>query len=202
MPAAVERRYFNAKIELKATSDGKERVLTGYASVFNSRARWGGFEEMVAPGAFEKSIIEDDVRALWNHDPNYVLGRNKADTLDLWEDDHGLGVLIRPPDTQWARDLMTTIKRGDVSQMSIGFEVVKQQINWSEDEKEVDLRILQQVKLWDVSPVTFPFYTDTSIALRAIEAARTIEKKVARSMLGIRRLRLRKRKLNDYLNGR
>jgi HK97 family phage prohead protease len=146
-------------------------VIEGHASVFGQWSEWLGnffpFKEKVKAGAFLKSIGKDDIRALWNHDSLYVLGRNRAGTLELNEDEQGLFVRIFPPETQWAKDLCVSIKRGDVSQMSIGFEVVKDK--WS-TEDGADVRELIEVKLYDVSPVTFPAYTTTDVGVRGLES--------------------------------
>lgn len=162
-PGMVERRIINCEIEKR--SDEKPKII-GHAAVFNSITDLGWFRERVAPGAFANSINQDDIRALYNHDSNYVLGRNKAGTLILAEDERGLRVEISPPETQWAKDLLTSIERGDISQMSFGFTVDKE--SWERGEKhEPDLRTLEAVKLWDVSPVTFPAYADTDVAVRS-----------------------------------
>jgi len=160
-----EYRTYNASIEIRADEGQEVRKIKGHAAVFNEIA--GDplmFLEQIAPGAFSDSIGKDDVRALWNHNPDYVLGRNKAGTLSLSEDDRGLAIEINPPDTQWARDLMHSIDRGDVSQMSFGFRVLDQA--W-EVRDGIDIRTLKKVELWDVSPVTFPFYEGTDVALRS-----------------------------------
>jgi len=160
-----EYRTYNASIEVRADEGQEVRKIRGHAAVFNEIA--GDplmFLEQIAPGAFSDSIGKDDVRALWNHNPDYVLGRNKAGTLTLSEDDRGLAIEINPPDTQWARDLMHSIDRGDVSQMSFGFRVLDQA--W-EVRDGIDIRTLKKVELWDVSPVTFPFYEGTDVALRS-----------------------------------
>lgn len=166
-PKDHEIRTYTAEIEIRSDDQEKRRIV-GHAAVFNQIAgdeRY--FLEQIAPGAFKDSIDKDDVRALWNHNPDYVLGRNKAGTLKLSEDEVGLAIEIDPPDTQWARDLMISIGRGDISQMSFGFKVLKQE--WDE---EKNLRTLKQVELWDVSPVTYPFYEGTDVALRSRDAAR------------------------------
>ena len=153
--------------------DDRAPLIRGYAAVFNEWADIipGVFRERIAPGAFRKTIREADVRALVNHDPNYVLGRNRASTLQLHEDKHGLAVEIEPPDAQWARDLMVSMKRGDISQMSFGFRPVK----WTEEvgEKASDpLKItLDEVTLFDVSVVTFPAYKQTEAWARSAIAS-------------------------------
>jgi len=129
----------------------------------------GWFREKIAPGAFASSINTDDVRALFNHDPNFVLGRNKAGTLKMSEDERGLHIEIEPPDTQVARDLMVSLERGDISQMSFGFEVIKDSWERSTEGNNLDIRTLEKVRLWDVSPVTFPFYKETDVAVRSHE---------------------------------
>lgn len=145
-------------------------VIEGHAAVFNQWSEeLGGmfpFKEKVVQGAFSDSIQTDDIRALFNHDPNYVLGRNKAGTLELKETQKGLLVRITPPDTQWARDLTVSIDRGDISQMSFGFLVLEDR--WGHEDG-MDVRELHKVKLFDVSPVTFPAYTQTSVGVRSAD---------------------------------
>ena len=152
-----------------ADSDGGS-VIEGHAAVFDSLSETLGgifpFKEIVRKGAFNESIGKDDIRALFNHDPNYVLGRNRAGTLELVEDEVGLRVRITPPDTSWARDLQASIRRGDITQMSIGFIV--EEDKWS-TENGMDTREIRKVQLFDVSPVTFPAYTATDVGVRAME---------------------------------
>lgn len=166
----IERRNFQVK-ELRAITDENGlRHLIGYAAVFNTLSDdLGWFREKIEPGAFTETIKTDDIRALWNHDDNYVLGRNKAGTLILEEDEHGLKIDITPPDTQMARDLALSIERGDIDQMSFGFRTLSDR--WEMKDKE-EIRTLEKVMLFDVSPVTFPAYPDTEIALRSKEEYR------------------------------
>jgi HK97 family phage prohead protease len=162
-----ERRLFDVR-ELRAAKDGK-RTISGHAAVFNKDSEpMYGFVERVAAGAFTKSIKEDDVRALFNHDPNLILGRNTAGTLRLSEDETGLAVEIDPPDTQTARDLLVSLERGDISQMSFGFYTRKDE--WTYDQKTgTTTRTLLDCQLFDVSPVTFPAYPDTDVSVRSLE---------------------------------
>jgi HK97 family phage prohead protease len=164
----MERRTFNVTtLSLRKDEDEKKRIV-GHAAVFDTVGDGGWFREKIAPGAFKKSIEADDVRALFNHDPNFVLGRNKAGTLKMREDEKGLWIEIDPPDTQFARDLSTSIERGDISQMSFGFEIISEE-RQKGDGTEPDLFTLREVKLWDVSPVTFPFYTQTDVSVHSRE---------------------------------
>lgn len=157
----LERRYYTS--ELRADESGD---IEGYAAVFNELSvDLGGFREYIRPGAFSEAIREDDVRALWNHDSNYVLGRNKAGTLELSEDERGLKIKVTPPDAQWARDLRESIRRGDVDQMSFAFQTVEDR--WERDSGE-NRRELIEVRLYDVSPVTYPAYEGTSVSARAL----------------------------------
>lgn len=148
--------------------EGKPTKLSGYAAVFNQEAEiMGLWREKVAPGAYKKTIQEHDIRALWNHNTDMVLGRNKSGTLSLEEDERGLKVEITPPDTQAGRDAITTIKRGDVSQMSISFQIIKQEWFNPENRREMPIRTVREAKLFDVSPVTFPAFEQTSISARS-----------------------------------
>ena len=194
----LERRTITLK-ELRVvdsiSDESTEPAIDGYASVFDSWSEeLGGnqpFRERVVKGAFEETIQNDDIRALFNHDPNYVLGRNKAGTLTLEEDDKGLRVRINPPDTQWAKDLLVSIKRGDITQMSFGFTVILDRWNY---EDNTDVRELLKVKLYDVSPVTFPAYTQTECGIRS--AYDNHQKEVVKAKeLAKQKLDLRKQKL-------
>lgn len=162
----LERRAFELT-DLEIRTDD-EKKIRGYAAVFDklSVPLWG-FREKIARGAFAKSLNDDDVRALWNHDPNYVLGRNRSGSLKLEEDDKGLMIEITPPDTQWARDLVVSIERGDVNQMSFGFETI--QDDWDQGDPKDVIRTLREVKLYDVSPVTFPAYPQTTVGVRTLQ---------------------------------
>lgn len=180
----LERRTITLK-ELRVIdeTDSGGNAIEGYASVFDSWSEeLGGespFREKVVKGAFEETIQQDDIRALFNHDPNYVLGRNRSGTLELAEDEKGLRVRIIPPATQWAKDLLVSIKRGDITQMSFGFTVILDR--WSYEDY-MDVRELLKVKLYDVSPVTFPAYTQTECGIRSMDdVLKTHQKEVLQS---------------------
>lgn len=170
MNSKKELRMLPMKELRISDADGGGLVIEGHAAVFDSWSETLGgifpFKEVVRKGAFNESIGKDDIRALFNHDPNYVLGRNRAGTLELVEDDIGLRVRITPPDTSWAKDVVTSIRRGDITQMSIGFVVLSDK--WSTDDG-MDVREIRKVQLFDVSPVTFPAYTETDVGVRAMQ---------------------------------
>lgn len=170
----MERRAFALDaIQIETRDDGKRRLI-GHAAVFNSLSEdMGGFREQILPGTFAEAIQSDDVRALFNHDPNFVLGRNRANTLKLAEDARGLKIEIDLPDTQTVRDLVVApIERGDVSQMSFGFAVRPGGQDWAKDDEGRTIRTLKKVRLFDVSPVTFPAYPQTDVAVRSLQAWR------------------------------
>lgn len=163
----LERRSFVIN-ELRIVENREKPTLSGHAAVFNQKSEEiFGFRELIRIGAFANTIKKDDIRALWNHDPNFVLGRRKNGTLELEEDDQGLQVRIHPPATSFASDLLETIKRGDVDQMSFGFRTITD--DWRHEDGEV-LRELVEVQLFDVSPVTFPAYPQTDISAREARA--------------------------------
>ncbi len=164
------------ELRIDDTLGGK---IVGHASVFDSWSETLGgifpFKEIVRKGTFTETIKLDDIRALFNHDPNYVLGRNKAGTLELEEDEIGLRVVITPPDTSWANDLIKNLRRGDISQMSIGFIVLED--TWGTQDG-IDIREIKKVQLFDVSIVTYPAYTQTDVGVRAMESYKDYRSKL------------------------
>jgi len=157
----IERRYIST--EMRLDQDGK---IEGYAAVFGEWSQpLGFFKERIQPGAFKKTIKEADIRALFNHDANQVLGRNTAGTLELSEDKHGLEFRVTPPATQWANDLQVSMKRGDIDQASFGFEAIND--DWDHKSEPME-RELIEVRLFDVSVVTYPAYTQTKVTARSL----------------------------------
>lgn len=168
MSDQIERRV--AEFTLERRADGDEQpVIRGHAAVFETPTRIMDFDEQIARGAFTRALKEkQDVRALFNHDPNHVLGRTPK-TLRMDEDKVGLAVEIDPPST--AAGLLESMARGDVNQMSFGFVVKDEEWRKGED-GEVDLRTIKDVDLFDVSVVTFPAYPETDAAVRSHEQFR------------------------------
>lgn len=167
-----EIRVFDG-MHVEKRADSETRTITGYAAVFNSATDIGGmFREEIKPGAFAEAIGRDDVRALINHNENFVLGRTKAGTLSLAEDEKGLAIEIALPDTQLARDLAIIVERGDVSQMSFAFSMEGGAQKWDES-GEIPVRTIDKIgKLYDVSIVTYPAYPDTEAAVRSLQEFR------------------------------
>ena len=159
----VEQRAYDG--ELKAAVEG--RTVEGYASVFNSMSEdLGGFREIILPGAFSE-VLDNDVRALYNHDSNYLLARTTSGTLEIKEDDKGLYYRFEMPNTSYGNDMLELFRRGDLSQSSFGFTVDKD--SWRMEEGQ-HVRYIERVgSLFDVSPVVYPAYTAASSGLRSAE---------------------------------
>jgi HK97 family phage prohead protease len=153
----MEKRYFNIDTRTEKRDDGSI-TITGHAAVFNQMSSdLGGFREIIAPNAFE-NVLNDDVRALVNHDPNLLLARTTSGTLNLKQTDKGLQYSFDVPDTTYGRDLIISMERGDVSQSSFAFTI--EDDSW-ETTEDGEVRTINKVKqLYDVSPVTYPAYPD------------------------------------------
>ena len=158
-----QMRSIASKFETRESEEGS--YIEGYFSVFNSTYElWPGATESVAPGAFANAL-GGDIRALIDHETRLVLGRNKSGTLELREDSHGLWGRVKiNPNDQDAVNLYERVKRGDVDQCSFGFDIVKEDTE-VRDDGSVHWTI-REVKLYEVSVVTFPAYEDTSISAR------------------------------------
>lgn len=169
----LERR-FAGTCGIEERGDGKA-VITGYAAVFyrdgdpdTEFELWPGLVERIAPGAFNRALRErDDARALLNHNPNLLLGRASSGTLRLSVDSVGLRYEIEPPGAQYATDAIESIKRGDLSGSSFAFNAKTIEMR---SEESRDIRILKDVELFDVGPVTYPAYEGTSVGMRSKRA--------------------------------
>lgn len=170
MSKIKEVRTVIAEIRVvRAAADGPTKI-GGHAAKFDSLSEdLGGFRERIAPGAFANTIKNGDIRALWNHDANIVLARNKSGTLRLSEDLAGLAWEADAPQTQLVRDMVISpIERGDVSQCSFGFYTI--QDKWAKVDGEW-VRTLLECDVFDVSPCTYPAYNSTDVAVRALQEA-------------------------------
>lgn len=151
--------------EFRAAEQDGQKYIEGYFAVFSGVYElWPGATESVDPHAFDDTL-GGDVRALINHDTTLVLGRTKAGTLELKVDSRGLWGRIRVNQADGdALNLYSRIERGDVDQCSFGFEILEEETEWRDD-GSVHWTI-KRVKLYEVSPVTFPAYEDTSVSAR------------------------------------
>jgi len=171
----MERRNFTATMKRMDGEDGaKSRAVEGYAAIFDSPTQIGWFQEVIKRGAFDEAIKTSDVRALFNHDPNLLLARSNkgVGTLTLSIDDKGLKYRFEAPKTQAGNDLLEYLERGDLSQSSFGFTILESE--WETRNKGMDneeqIRHIKKIDiLFDVSPVTFPAYQDTTVAKRSFD---------------------------------
>lgn len=181
-PAAEKREVRDTVegLELRAAPEGSKSpgTIVGYAAVFEKYScDLGYFREKIQRGAFAKAIAACDVRALVNHDPNKILGRKSAGTLRMVEDEIGLKVEIDLPDTSVGRDAAEDIRTRNIQGQSFSFTTSIDQWDWS---GETALRTLVEVdQLYDVGPVVFPAYEETSIAMRSFQAQRDERSKAA-----------------------
>lgn len=173
--STFELRTYKALGDIELRAAGSSLVARGYAYVFNKYSQdLGGFVERIAPGAGAKSIGDHDIRALFNHDPNHILGRMGAGTLRMGEDGTGGWYEIDIPDTTLGRDLSESLKRGDISGSSFGFRLMPDGEDWSLSEQGFPVRTLNAFAIRDVGPVVFPAYVDTSAALKRLSRQRSL----------------------------
>lgn len=184
-----QTRSLQTKLETRA-ADGDDLVIEGYFAVFNRETElWPGAFEEISPEAFDRTL-GNDIRALVNHETMFVLGRNKAGTLELKTDSYGLWgrIKINPADSD-AVNLYERVKRGDVDQCSFGFNIVQEATDWRED--GTVKWTLKEIDLHEVSVCTFPAYEDTGVQARKAEVTQHRE----------RQFQFRKHQLKERLKG-
>jgi uncharacterized protein len=169
----VERRVLSDSVELRFDPEAQTANIVGYSPIFNSLSvDLGGFREKVAPGATKKTIREQDIPLLINHD-GLPLASSGSGTMTMREDDRGLrweATLDRAdPDVQ---RLIPKMRRGDLSKTSFAFEIVK--VTWDETQKP-PVRTLQEIRLYDVSVVSRPAYPQSEVKLRSLMAGAGVE---------------------------
>lgn len=175
---ALERRMFSGLVQLRAAEGEKAAVISGLAVVIGKRSEnFGSSEypiyEQIDPGALDSTDISD-VRALFNHDPDNLLGRTTSKTLRLTRASDGLHFECDPPDTQMANDLREMIQRGDVTGCSFAFTVKRGGTSWDELPEGGVLRRIRAIdRIYDVGPVTFPAYPATDAEARGLETVRS-----------------------------
>ena len=163
----MEKRIFNIENRFETKEDGQE-VVVGYGSIWNSRSEnLGGFYEFISPSAItEETIAKSDVRALINHDPSLILARSTAGNLKLSVDDKGLRYEFSIPETSYGKDLAINMKNGNINQSSFAFTIAENGDEWSTDEEGNDIRTITSIdRLFDVSPVTYPAYSQSGADL-------------------------------------
>jgi HK97 family phage prohead protease len=168
----MELRTITEPINVESR-EAETPIISGYAAVFNTRVSIGGlFDESVDRRAFNRVLTEkQDVKALFDHNSSFVLGRTANGTLTLSVDQHGLKDEIRVNDkVSYARDLIENIRRHDIFGQSFSFKVSRERWDFTSDEGKPNHRIILEIeRLYDVGPVTYPAYETTSIAARHVE---------------------------------
>lgn len=165
-----EKRCFASEVR-SVTEEGQAARIIGNGAVFNSRSEnLGGFREIIMPGAFDE-VLDNDVRATFNHDPNFILGRSSSGTLRMNVNEQGLGYEIDAPETQTIRDLvLAPMTRGDIKESSFGFRVAHDGEEWLRDDEGIVIRKIHKVsRLYDIGPVSFPAYQAASSAKRSLQ---------------------------------
>lgn len=165
-----ETRVLDLKLGVEKREDGTAKI-SGYAAVFNKDSEDMGFIERIKPGAFKSALKKSDVRALFNHDPNLIIGRSGVN-LSLKEDKKGLWMEVSPIPTDTYRMVAENIASGLVTQQSFAFTVAEEE--WADDYSTRMIKKIDQV--FDVSAVTYPAYPDTTVALRSRQEAMDTEK--------------------------
>lgn len=166
----MDHRYLNME-NVQTREDGEDLFIEGYFAVFNSTYElWPGATESIAPGAFDDSV-SDDVRALYNHNTDIVLGRTSAGTMEIRQDSHGLWGRIRVNRNDGdAMNAYARIARGDITGCSFGFDIAAQETDYRED-GTVHWTITRVSPLYEISPCTFPAYQETVVSARKNDLA-------------------------------
>ena len=184
----TERRYLragHAPVGVSTRSDGWQ-LITGYSAVFyradepgTEYRLWEDMVERIRPNAFDRAIKEKhDVRALFNHDPNNLLGRSTSGTCKYSVDKTGLKYEITcdPNDPDHQR-VIAKIERGDLTGSSFAFRPTK--VTWEENDGADSVRWIDDVNLYDVGPVTFPAYEASTTGLRSEDGLELIKEEFA-----------------------
>jgi len=182
MPKPIDnkytRRFLKNKISVRMEgggdeSENKKTTVEGYAAVFNSWSEdLGWFREKISVGAFDTALQTSDVRALYNHDPNHLLGREKSGTLILSVDATGLKYTLALPEHR--HDIVELIERGDLAENSFAFTIANDE--WVENPDGTTERLIHEVKgIRDIALVTYPAYAETSLALRSFNEWKEVD---------------------------
>ena len=177
-----ERRTFTGTVHTRSEGEGMPKEIGGIAAVINSATDLGYFEEVILPGAFDNALSKDyDIRCLFNHEAELILGRTKANTCKVFVNGDGNLEYTWVPDYEnpTHMSVVRSIMRGDITQSSFAFTIKEQ--TWSESEKygSMGKRTIKVIEdLYDVSPVTYPAYADTEADARSIVAMRDQEQEI------------------------
>ena len=177
----LEHRSVIGHVEIRADSDEEtdSRLLTGYAITYNVQSQvmrdwWGDkFVEVIAEGAFDKSLQDRGVLAYWNHNKDILLGNTESETLVLESDSTGVRFDLDLPNSSWGDSVLESARRKDVRGTSFGFRVVDDLISKIEiDGEEVYKRTVVEAELYEISPTPKPAYVDSECHVRSIDELR------------------------------
>ena len=166
MEKEIRAIHIPAKLEVR---DGR-RVISGYPIVYNKDSEDMGFVERIAPGAAKKALPRSDIRGLKNHDPSLIFARQGVN-LECKEDKTGLYYEATEIDTRTFKEVAEEVRLGLLTGQSFGFTILSDE--WKGLDTDKPTRTITEIgQIFDVGPVTYPVYTDTSVALRSLESAR------------------------------
>ncbi len=190
MPENVEIRSFGLEIaELRVKNGDKGPIIHGYAARFGLLSEdLGGFREQIHEKAFERALQTSDVRALANHNADLVMGRMKSGTLKLATDERGLAYEIAPPDTPIMQHYVRSIERGDVDGSSFSFVLDAKGDDWDHGTDPPTRTLMSVRDIFDVGPVTYPAYKDSTAAKRSLDLSRPPDPRIYRQRLVALRL--------------
>ncbi|HAT4314970.1 HK97 family phage prohead protease [Clostridium perfringens] len=163
------RKFIATDLETRTEENSNERIISGYINKFNSRSQYMGFYEEVAKGAFDKTLADGhNIYAMYNHNSDMILGSTRSGSLRLNVDNIGLHFELRiNPNISYASDIAELVKSGDLEGCSFGFWVTDDE--WTYTEDKIDLRIIKELELIEVTITPFPAYLDSEASCRSFE---------------------------------
>ena len=171
-------RDLKTKFTITRAAEGSnaEKVIEGYFALYEQETElFDGVYEIITKGAFDNTL-NNDIRALWNHNSQYVLGRSKNGSLEMKADDKGLFGTIKLPNTQYAQDLHELVQRGDIDQCSFGFNILGEDL---EELANGGYRWrINEIDLHEISVVTFPAYENTTVQARSKQIEQIEQRKM------------------------
>lgn len=163
------RKFIVTDLETRTLEDTEEKVISGYINKFNTRSQYMGFYEEVAKGAFDKTLADGhNIYAMYNHNSDMILGSTRSGSLKLNTDNIGLHFELRiNPNISYASDIAELVKSGDLEGCSFGFWVTDDE--WTRTEDKIDLRIIKELELIEVTITPFPAYLDSEASCRSFD---------------------------------
>lgn len=178
----IESLVQPVEIRTEVSEGESRRIIRGSAVVYNQLSEeLGGFREQFLPGSLSKTIRESNIKSVWNHNDQYVLGSLKTGTLRLVDTEESLDFEADLPDTSWADDLAVSINRGDIDQMSFRFRTIKD--NWRREARGEIVRDIHEAQLVEISPVAFPAYPQTAVSLRGLLDIDAEEERIEQALI-------------------